>query len=238
MGFTGALALLVLGASAIEFKADLRARLLPDVFTHLSYAAQDVDAGKRQQALAHSDVVLLKGTVRVHVGFDGVDSRRQADCLAALKAGIDGWRDAISPETEFKIVDDPAADVQVTYVRHLTVDGKPAGGRTQWRRAVRALGDGTYSSSVTATVALVEERPDGRAMNAGQLRQAATHEFGHILGLQDSPRAGDVMGALDLRKPVLVPTPEEIEALAEIRDEARSIRARALALTEDRKSGS
>jgi hypothetical protein len=234
MGFTGALAFLILGSSAVEFKANLRARLLPEIFTHLSYAEQDVEAGKLRAALAHSDVVLLQGVVRVHVAFDGVDARREADCMAAVKAGIAAWQDAVAPETEFKLVDDPTgAEVQVTFVPRLTMDGKPVGGHTHWRRAVKALGDGTYSASVTATVTLVVDSPSGRPMNDGQMRQAATHEFGHILGLDDSERAGDVMGSLNMRKPVVAPRPEEMEALTEIRDAARSIRARAVLLTED-----
>ena len=232
-GFTCALALLVLGASAAEFKANLRARVLPDLFTHLSNGDRNVEEGNPQAALACADVVLLKGVVKFHVAFDGIDPRRQAACSAAVTAGIAAWVAGLDSDTRFELVDKAEdADVRVTYVRRLEIDGRAVGGRTQWRRAVKSLGDGACSAVVTATVHLVADCPDGRAMSASQMRQASCHEFGHILGLQDSPRQGDVMGPLELGKPVAVPSLEEVEALIEIRDEARQLRGKALALVE------
>jgi hypothetical protein len=113
------------------------------------------------------------------------------------------------------------------------IGGMQVGGHTQWRRAVKAIGGGRYAGSVTATVQLIADCPNGRAMNSNQMRQAACHEFGHILGLDDSSQHGDVMGALDMRRPVTKPSPEEISALAAVREEGRRLRTRALAFAGD-----
>ena len=54
------------------------------------------------------------------------------------------------------------------------------------------------------------------------------HELGHVLGLNDSPRVGDIMGPLDLRKPVTTLGVDEVQALRDIRESAAEIRRQAL----------
>jgi hypothetical protein len=61
------------------------------------------------------------------------------------------------------------------------------------------------------------------------MTQALLHEFGHVLGLTDSPRVGDVMGPLRLDKPATRPTEAEVLSLLQLRSQATSLLAQAQA---------
>ena len=55
------------------------------------------------------------------------------------------------------------------------------------------------------------------------MRHAAMHEFGHVLGLDDSPREGDVMGPLDIDHPVSAPSALEVQTVLSFRAQAQQI---------------
>jgi hypothetical protein len=220
---------LALASSAASFSSGLRARVLSDLFTHISYGEKGLEEGRWQVAVAHSDAVLLP-SIKVFVDYGDIGADRRTDCLAAIQKAFVCWREGTSAETEFALVDNAAeANVQISFVPQLSVNGRPAGGYTQWRRSVKISGSGDCTTTLTATMQFALNQPGGKPMNVEQMRQAAAHEFGHILGLQDSSHRGDVMGPLDLGKPAVAPQVEETQALLEIREEARRLRARASA---------
>jgi hypothetical protein len=61
------------------------------------------------------------------------------------------------------------------------------------------------------------------------MKHEIMHEMGHILGLEDSDRVGDLMGPLDVNHPVSGPKSYESEAVYELRSQADRIRKEVLA---------
>ncbi|MEQ1933145.1 MAG: matrixin family metalloprotease, partial [Fimbriimonadaceae bacterium] len=101
------------------------------------------------------------------------------------------------------------------------------GGFTSWQRQILRFENGSYQAKLAASVQLRTITPQGKPMSLAQMRHAAMHELGHILGLDDSPDQGDVMGPLDLSRPVIEPKSDEIAELLKLRKDAQEIRTRA-----------
>jgi Zn-dependent peptidase ImmA (M78 family) len=60
------------------------------------------------------------------------------------------------------------------------------------------------------------------------MRHTCAHELGHVLGLDDSPFYGDIMGPLDLKHPVTDFEATELESLRAVRAEAEQVREQVL----------
>ena len=81
----------------------------------------------------------------------------------------------------------------------------------------------------------VRRKPNGRPLSFEQLRACAAHELGHVLGLDDSPNNGDLMGRMDFNRPATFIRSEEVSMLIDARQEASAIR-RTIYKISDRKS--
>jgi predicted Zn-dependent protease len=170
-------------------------------------------------AVAHSHTVVPDRAIRVFV--DPFATKEQGDAIAE---GFGWWSQATDHDIEFEHVSSHReADVQIWLVPHLHHQGQPAGGVVRWTRAAKMDRWGRSSGLVSATMSIRALTPSGKTMNAKQLRHIAAHEMGHVLGLGDSAKQGDVMGPLLLSRPALAPSADEIDALLNIRREARDI---------------
>jgi predicted Zn-dependent protease len=67
-------------------------------------------------------------------------------------------------------------------------------------------------------------KPNGEALTFDQLRACAAHELGHVLGLDDAPESGCLMGRMDFNHPATTIRPEEVDELLRARGEATQIR--------------
>jgi hypothetical protein len=102
--------------------------------------------------------------------------------------------------------------IEITFSRNLSESGNAVAGLTTWRRDA--------NGELHAHVQLRTSTPDGRPMPKEALRQAALHELGHSLGLEDNVQAGKgagVMGRLNVCHPILLPSKEEVLAVRQVR---------------------
>ena len=193
-------------------------RILPELYDHLSDARQHVDEGQLSCAIAQANLLLISDA-KVYVASE---SREDIEVVAQATAA---WEAALNGEMKFTRVNDPRlAQIKVVFHDHMQREGVEVGGYTTWRRAVKQQSDGNWKPDLSVNVELREIQPCGDPMNFRQKLHAAMHEFGHVLGLDDSNEIGDVMGALDLEQPVRKPRAKEIEAIMELRAEAKGLR--------------
>lgn len=204
--------------------------LLPELTTHMLQAQREIEMGRWQLALAQADCILLSTPIRVWLGFDS-SSRRHRACAKNIRKAMEMWQQAVADETLFEIVDDPEqADVRISLTDEIRRDGYNSGGSIRWERAIVASEDGGYETRYRAEIVLALAGPGGRRLNNAQMVHAAAHELGHVLGLQDSGEVGNVMGPLDLKRPVSRPSAQEAQALAEVRALANELRRQAFAV--------
>jgi hypothetical protein len=88
---------------------------------------------------------------------------------------------------------------------------------------------GTPHMDMSADVRVRTIKPDGSPMLLEHMRHTSAHELGHVLGLDDSPFYGDIMGPLDLSHPVSDFEAAELDNLRAVRSEAEQVREQALA---------
>lgn len=195
-------------------------RVQDRLYDHLDYAEKALLYGQTSEAVAYAEMVLLRREITVYVDETNVPWQIKDDAKRALRDAATNWEDALNREVRFRFVPYPDADVIVRYADTMKYDGKSAAGTVRWTRQVISLGSDQFVYEVRANVTLRTERPSGGTMNYGQMLHTAGHELGHILGLEDSARTGDLMGPLRLDRPVERATRNEKDSLLTFRKQA------------------
>lgn len=214
-------------ASIGSSNATLRGRLLPDLPQHLESANRDLEKGLVQDAIAHLDLVLMDRPVRYRFDFHNLSEERQAECAAAFRDATAMWQRALGKEVEFKEVGaGEPAELNVTFQSDVKQSGNEVAGFVTWRRKVEG---NPPQMSLNAEVKVRTQQPTGEPMLLEHMRHTCAHELGHVLGLDDSPYFGDIMGPLDLKHPVIDFEASELENLKAVRAEALQVRQQALA---------
>jgi len=208
----------------------LRGRLLPDLPEHLEYAEKDLDRGQVADALAHIDLILMQH-MHYHINFVNVPAEKQPECTAAFRDAVAMWDRAIGKDWDLQEATDDGstAEVQVTFQPDVQQQGSEVAGYVTWKRSVVDDPNGGAHMSMTADVRIRTIRPDGSQMMLEHMRHTSAHELGHVLGLDDSPFYGDIMGPLDLSHPVSDFEAAELDNLRAVRAEALQVRDQALA---------
>ncbi len=139
--------------------------------------------------------------------------------LQALEEATAVWEQAMGGAIDFTIVPKGQGQVRVKFERDVYFSGSPAMGRATWSRQLLDYGWGSYGANVTASIQ-IRTHLNGTECRLDQVRHALAHELGHVLGLDDSPKFGDIMGPqVDGPSPVQ-PSEEELAALTELHWEA------------------
>lgn len=208
----------------------LRGRLLPDLPEHLEFAQKDMQTGQIQDALAHIDLILMDHAT-YHITFDNVPPEKQAECTAAFRDATAMWDRALG--NGFELDEVPAtqpAEINVTFQPEVKQAGSEVAGYVTWSRKVVGGTDGTpIHMDFTADVRVRTIQPTGEPMMLEHMRHTSAHELGHVLGLDDSPFYGDIMGPLDLQHPVSDFESAELENLRAVRAQAEEVKEQALA---------
>jgi predicted Zn-dependent protease len=197
--------------------------VLPDLPQHLEWAREQSDQGQYGDALAHLSLILLDKPIRYKVEFDDVDTNQLSDCQDAVKNAIGLWETAFSGEVTFEEVQpDDQADVTIRFARDVK-DGRHAvAGHVDWTRQVENV-DGTPTGEFTADIS-IRTRCGRSAMTVDQMSHCVAHEFGHCFGLDDSRNSEDLMGPLNMDKPLLSFSANELDFLRDLREQALQLR--------------
>lgn len=198
------------------------ASLLPELETHRQFALSSLSSGNGHAVHAACDVLASHNmSYRLPSSSNPIARQAFVEAVAQWERTLD----ARSLFVEAFSFQDP--HIEIKYEAKLGTDSKPFGGYTSWKRQIVKTAKGAYEARLDATMQLRTHTPSGKPMNLHQLRHAAMHELGHLLGLDDSATVGDVMGPLDLHNPVYEPTRDEIRELKKLRSDASALRARA-----------
>ena len=217
VGLVAAFVAASMGASAM---GGHDARIQDRLYDHLDHAQQALLYGHANEATAYAEMILLKRDITVYVDATNVPWQIKEDAATALRDAAVNWEDSLGREIKFRFVQNPDADLVVYYTEGLKFDGKESAGTTRWSRNVMDLGSDQYQYKVNASILLRTYTPYGQMMNYKQMVNTAGHELGHDLGLEDSPRQGDIMGPLRLDRPVERPAPAETQSLLAVRQQA------------------
>jgi hypothetical protein len=189
--------------------------VLPEMSKHLDFGRRCAARGDHSGATACSQLILLE-RIRVYVD----DKNATAAAKKGLASAVKTWTAAVGGEVQFAFVESRIeAQVVVSFERTLGDAETAYGGFTRWKRKLSST-----AWSLDAQMQLRTHTPTGVPMTADQVHHAALHEFGHVLGLDDSSTQGDAMGPLDLRHPVSTPKSGELAKLNGLRDEARMLK--------------
>jgi predicted Zn-dependent protease len=201
-------------------------RVQSRLYSHLDHADRCVANGNTSEAIAYAEMVLLRREITVYVDESKAPWQIKEDAAKALRDAAINWEDALNREIKFRFVPFRDADVIIGYADGVRFDGKEAAGTVRWTRQVMNLGSNQYHYEVRANITLRAHTPAGSMMSYRQMLHTAGHELGHVLGLEDSVKQGDLMGPLRLDRPVERAAKAERDSLLSVRRQAGDILAR------------
>lgn len=202
------MSLFLVAAMALAVRESPSVPLESQAISAVAKAQSDLRAGRRGLALASLDSLLMKDGV--NVAFTG-----PVESEPAVAAVIDEWNQQLE-DRPFRLVPrGEKADVTVRFVPSLDAEGSDVQG---YIRASRQLSWDAHSRNyrLNGTI-FVRDNAEGRKLDAGEIQTVVAHEFGHLLGLADVDRFDRLMGPLTLGRPMLGPTPEEIDVVKDYR---------------------
>lgn len=201
-------------------------RVMPVMLSQLDQAETRLREGSFDWALAYTDSVAMDKEIKIFAQKTGVNGRTAATCDRALKGAIKMWEDALPGGVHFTIVDSmQGADVSITFKPDVSRAGMMIAGNIEWDRTVARSADGDVRNMTKADIDVRTRKPGGGDMGYELVRHTCAHELGHLLGLTDTAKYGDLMGPMDLNRPVSAPSHDELAALLELRECSNQLRS-------------
>lgn len=185
----------------------------------LDRAETSMSSGRFEEAVACTEAILLKPIVNVYVDTKGLPDSEMEQAEEVTSKALSTWEESLNYEVTFMRSEESEADIKIGFrdsVYHL---GRSVAGIAVWSRQVYNWGN-RFTSRVSAEIKIRTHDENGQLVSPEAMLQTSLHEVGHVLGLWDSARVGDVMGPLMVSRPVTKPTEREIEALLAVRNRA------------------
>jgi hypothetical protein len=202
------------------------APVMPEAKKFLALAHKNLSDKAWDTAAAYAGAILISDEVSINVNVDAVPSGQRDSCKRAVDQAIAKWESALDNTLHFRMEDDPTkADIELTYQPDVRFQSEQVAGVTTWKHVVHSTDGKVTGITRTTEVHVRTQDPRFKPMTLGAMRQATEHEFGHVLGLEDSEHMGDLMGQLDLDHPVSGPRDYEVSTVKALREEARQIKA-------------
>ncbi|HSI72374.1 MAG TPA: matrixin family metalloprotease [Fimbriimonas sp.] len=206
------------------------APVLTEVSNHLSEAQKCFDKGTFDLAAAHADMVLVDENLGVFVKFQSVPENVKSTALKAMGQAFTGWQEALQGSVKFTQVDsEEKADVVIRFKPDVRMGREPVAGFANWKRVIDKDSEGKIVSKFTSDLQIRTMTLSFKPMPMESMRHEMMHEIGHVLGLEDTEGTGDIMGPLDMSRPVAKPREHEAKAVFDIRAQASRIRREAMA---------
>ncbi len=204
--------------------------VLNEVTSHLHEAQKCFDKGTFALAAAHAEMVLVDEELSVHYKFQNVPDNIHPTAVKAMEEAFKGWEESLKGSIKFKLTnDEEAADVVIRFKPDVRMGREPVAGFANWKRVIDKDANGNIISKFTSDLQIRTMTLNFKPMPQEALRHEIMHELGHVLGLEDTESTGDIMGPLDMNKPVSKPRPHESKAVWDIRFLATKIRKESLA---------
>lgn len=192
--------------------------VLPEVKRHLSDGWACV-ASDPAMARAHAMAVLVSKEVAVEVEFDRAATSRRSTYRAVVDEALETWEKALGDGVRLRrVVDGERSGIVIRFQPDVRERGQAVAGYVNWKRLAE---DGV--GGVTGLVQIRTVNLDNTPMSSRAMRNIVMHEMGHLLGLDDTERTGEVMGPLDAGRPVAAPSELEANAVRALRAEAESL---------------
>ncbi len=219
--------LITVGTLAVSYPQRDR-RIQTRVYDNLARAEFALNAGEFQTAEVYAGLVLMKDEIKVHLNVNRCSEERKQAAEAAFSEAAKMWEEALGGEVAFVLVSNHEADLKVGYRPKVKVYGEEVAGHATWSREVQTVGASAFGYKVRGEIMLRTQDRDGKDLSHEAMMNTAAHELGHILGLEDSPRDGDIMSTLRIERPITRPSADELGRLREVRASARSVSDSAL----------
>jgi hypothetical protein len=195
----------------------------PSVSEQLDAARNRALSGNNEEAASYASAMLMGEKLAVHVDYGDTPDTRQSTCDQSIEGAFKMWQTALDNKVTFAIVPaEEKAAITIHLGKNVKLDNNIVSGYIKWTRSVVTT-TGGVKPLFAADIHLRTTDPRGRELSFESMRHTCGHEFGHMFGLDDVKSVGMLMGPLDIRKPVVKPTMEEIETVKAIREECESI---------------
>ncbi len=198
--------------------------ILPEVDRHISAARLDLQNKAYDSARGHAEAILVGEELTYDVTFISTNGADQNNCLKALNNSLAIWEKDLGGTVHFREVShEEHPQICVIFKPAVLMGQEQVAGFTNWKRGINMEGSRLVETNFHADMQLRTRDLDFHPMSFEAMRHEACHEVGHVLGLDDSPRHGDLMGPLDLCHPANGPTALEASTVRNLREEAHRI---------------
>ncbi|MCH7903917.1 MAG: matrixin family metalloprotease [Armatimonadetes bacterium] len=213
-----AIALFLLATPALP-SDDLSDRVADQFRQTLAKADRALADGDHHLAMALLEGALYTTGVRVAIDAHSLDPRG-TDQEEAVRQAFSTWSESLDGDFPIQLVGDSENyDVVIRFVDSIPDAGAHGLGLIKVTKNYRWSSQ-KHEVKYSGSIQVVRAAPGGRLSPAETL-DVVMHELGHLLGLADVARIGDLMGPLVRGKPVLRPTEPEVNAVKDLRKTIR-----------------
>lgn len=176
--------------------------------------------GKRdyQLSLALLDGIFYKDGIQI--ALDPASLTPSASAKDGLSKAFQTWNTSLGSDNPVEFVGNVKdADLTIKFVEKIPRSGHDALGLIELKKEYR-WNKSRYETEVTGTI-YIQNHYDKTPLTAVQFSEVIAHELGHLIGLDDIDKTGQLMGPMLLDKPCPAPNKRETYAVQFLRNQAK-----------------